>query len=267
MEAVTSDADAARPQRVRREPPAFRRVEVRSTNPLSEHMVRIVLGGEELAGFAIESPASSIRLLLPPEGSRRIELPTWTGNQFELATGERAPIRTFTPRAFDSERLQLTLDIVLHDEGAATDWARRADVGDEAAISGPGRSETLDPEARSFLLAGDESAIPAISQLLESIEPDRTIEVHIEITHPSARFELPSHPNATITWHDAVAGAIPGDSITAVVQSLDELPDAVWVAGEAAAVQRLRTHLFDERGRNRQNVTARGYWKLGRSAT
>ncbi len=267
MVAVTSDDAAARLQRVRREPPPFRRVQVRSKTPLSERMARIVLGGEELAGFAIESPASSVRLLLPPTGSSRIELPTWTGNQFELATGERAPIRTFTPRAFDSERLELTLDIVLHDDGAATDWARRADVGDEAAISGPGRSETLDPAARSLLLAGDESAIPAISQLLESIEPDRTIEVHIEIAHPSARFELPAHPNATITWHDAVAGTMPGDSITGVVQGLNELPDAVWVAGEAAAVQRLRTHLFDERGRNRQNVTARGYWKLGRSAT
>ncbi len=267
MEVVTSDDAASRLQRIRREPPPFRRVQVRSKTPLSERMMRIVLGGDELTGFAIESPASSVRLLLPSPGSNGIELPTWTGNQFELATGERAPIRTFTPRAFDPERLELTLDVVLHDEGAATDWARRADVGDEVAISGPGRSETLDPAARSFLLAGDESAIPAISQLLESIEPDRTIEVHIEITHPDARFELPRHPNARITWHDAVAGAVPGNSIAAVVEGLDPLPDAVWVAGEAAAVQRLRTHLFDERGRNRQSVTARGYWKLGRSAT
>lgn len=265
MGSVTPDDAAARLQRVRREPPPFRRVQVRSKTPLSERMLRIVLGGDELAGFAIESPASSVRLLLPPAGASGIEMPTWTGNQFELATGERAPIRTFTPRAFDSERLELTLDVVLHDHGAATDWARRADVGNEVAVSGPGRSETLDPAARSFLLAGDESAIPAISQLLESIAPDCTIEVHIEITHPGARFELPAHPNTTITWHDA--GAAPGDSFVAVVQGLDQLPDAVWVAGEAAAVQRLRTHLFDERGRDRSSVTARGYWKLDRSAT
>ena len=267
MGSVTSDDTAARLQRVRREPPAFRRVDVRSKRMLSERMLRIVLGGDELDGFAIESPASSVRLLLPPAGRDALEMPTWTGNQFELATGERAPIRTFTPRAFDAERLELTLDVVLHDHGAATDWARRADVGDEVAISGPGRSETLDRAARSFLLVGDESAIPAISQLLESISPDCTIEVHIEITTPGARMELPAHAGATITWHDAEAGAAPGDSFAAAVEGLDELPDAVWVAGEAAAVQRLRTHLFDERGRTRQSVTARGYWKLGRSAT
>jgi NADPH-dependent ferric siderophore reductase len=224
-------------------------------------MLRIVLGGPELDGFAIESPASSVRLLLPAPGADRLEMPTWTGNQFELASGERAPIRTFTPRNFDAGRLELTLDVVLHDHGAATDWARQAEIGDEAAISGPGRSENLDPAARSFLLVGDESAIPAIAQLLESIEADRTIEVHIEIAHPDARFELPTHPQATITWHDATTGAAPGDSLIAVVVGLGELADAVWIAGEAAAVQRLRTHLFDERGRTRTSVTARGYWK------
>jgi NADPH-dependent ferric siderophore reductase len=267
MATMSSDHDDTRLQRVRREPPAFRRVAVRSKTPLSERMLRVVFGGDELAGFAIESPASSVRLLLPPAGSDTIEMPTWTGNQFELASGERAPIRTFTPRAFDGERSELTLDFVLHERGAASDWVRRAAVGDEVAISGPGRSETLDPAARSFLLAGDETAIPAIGQLLEAIDADCTVDVHIEVAHPDARFGLPPHPNASITWHDAAPGAAPGQSFVDAVQRIDPLPDAVWVAGEAAAVQRMRTHLFDERGLSRKQVTARGYWKLGRSAT
>ena len=264
---MTSDDTADALQRIRREPPRFRRVSVRSKHLLSERMMRVVLGGDELAGFAIESAASSVRLLLPPPGEDHIEMPRWTGNQFELANGDRAPIRTFTPRHFDAERLELTLDVVLHDHGAATDWARRTDVGDEVAISGPGRSETLDPSAQSFLLAGDESAIPAIAQLLETIGRDRSIAVHIEISDPAARVELPDHPNATITWHDAVAGAAPGDSFATAIEETSVLPDSIWVAGEAATVQRLRTHLFDERGRTRRNVTARGYWKFGRSAT
>ncbi len=230
-------------------------------------MLRIVLGGDELAGFTLESPASSVRLLLPPPGLDEIEMPTWTGNQFELANGDRAPIRTFTPRYFDPVQLELTLDVALHDHGAATDWARRATVGDEVAISGPGRSEPLDPSATSFLLAGDESAIPAVGQLLEWIDPAHRVDVHIEIAEPSARFDLPHHPNATISWHDADADAAPGSSLVAAVETLAALPDAVWVAGEAAAVQRLRTHLFDTRGRSRRSVTARGYWKQGRSAT
>lgn len=230
-------------------------------------MLRIVLAGDELDGFAIEAPASSVRLLLPPTGHDEIVMPTWTGNQFELPDGARAPIRTFTPRHFDDELLELTVEIVLHENGAATDWARTAAVGDEVAISGPGRGDDIAPNATSHLLAGDESAIPAIGQLIEAIPPERSVAVHIEIVDPSARLDLPSHPNAEVTWHEARDGAEPGEAVVAAVTAVDDLPDAVWVAGEAAAVQRLRTFLFDERGRSRSTVTARGYWKQGRSAT
>ena len=230
-------------------------------------MLRIVFAGDELAGFVIPSPASSVRLLLPPPGADTIVMPTWSGNQFELPDGTRAPIRTFTPRYFDEGANALTLDFVLHDDGAASDWARGAAVGDEVAISGPGRTEELDAAARSHLLVGDESAIPAIGQVLAAIPSDRSVEVHVETADPVARLDLPRHPRATVRWHDAEPGAAPGAAMVGALVAVDPLPDAVWVAGEAAAVQRARTHLFDQRGRSRANVTARGYWKLGRSAT
>lgn len=234
---------------------------------LSPRMLRVVLGGDELDGFEIPAPASSVRLLLPPSVGDELVMPGWTGNQFELPDGERAPIRTFTPRHHDAERSELTLDMVLHDSGAATDWARSAQIGDEVAVSGPGRSEPLDAEARSFLLAGDESAIPAISQLLEAIGPDRTVGVHVEVVDPVAVIELPEHPCATVDWHVLGSADEPGSAMVSAVQAVADLPDAVWVAGEAAAIQRLRTYLFDERGLQRSAVTARGYWKRGRSAT
>lgn len=264
---MTSDDLPPAAVRTRREPPRFRRVRVQSTELLSPRMLRMVLSGDELDGFVIPSPASSVRLLLPPAGADALVMPTWSGNQFELPDGSRAPIRTLTPRYLDEAANALTLDFVLHDHGAASDWARAAAVGDEAAISGPGRPEELDAEARSHLLVGDESAIPAIGQLLEAIPHDRSVEVHVEVADPVARLDLPAHPGSVITWHDAEPGAAPGDAMVAALIGVDPLPDAVWVAGEAAAVQRARTHLFDERGRTRSNVTARGYWKLGRSAT
>ena len=134
------------------------------------------------------------------------------------------------------------------------------------AISGPGRAEPLD-DTGSFLLAGDETALPAIAQLLEWIEPDRSIEVIVETRGAAARIELPTHPGATVKGIDAVPGGAPGSAMADAVEALSHLPDAVWVAGEAATVQRLRKHLFDVRGLPRSRVTARGYWKLGRSAT
>lgn len=260
-----SDDATAKLRSLRREPPAFRRVVVRSTELLGPRMQRVVLGGDELSGFAIESPASSVRLLLPPPGHDKIIMPTWSGNQFDLPDGSRAPIRTFTPRAFDPERLELTLDMVLHDHGLAADWARTAQVGHEVAISGPGRSEDLDDAVRSFLLAGDESAIPAIGQLLEWIPDDRSVEVYIEVVDADGQIELPAHPNATVAWHHTPAGGVPGDAMVNAVMGVDDLADSVWVAGEAASVQRLRKYLFNERGRDRSTVTARGYWKVDRA--
>lgn len=240
---------------------------VRDTSVLTPRLRRIVVGGGELEGFAIDQPAASVRLLLPPAGRDTIVMPDWTGNQFELPDGERAPIRTFTPRHFDTERLELSLDIVIHEGGAASDWARAVGVGDETAVSGPGRGYDIDTETSSYLLVGDESAIPAISQLLECMPADMPIQVHIEISEPSARLDRLSHPGGDVAWHQLKDGADPGDALVDAVEALDEVPETVWAAGEAAAVQRLRKHLFDVRGMTRSEVTARGYWKRGRAAT
>ncbi len=263
---MSNDDISAKLAGLRKEPPPYRRVVVRSVEPLSPFMIRVVVAGDELDGFEITAPASSVRVLLPSPGADELVMVTWTGNQFELPDGSRPPIRTFTPRHFETDRNELTIDIVLHDDGLATEWARSARPGDEVAVSGPGRSEELDRDAGSHLLVGDESALPAIAQLLEWIPADRTVDVHLETRHADARIELPAHRNATVAWHQAGGGAAPGDALFDVVASLDALADAVWIAGEAAAVQRLRTHLFDERGRNRSDVTARGYWKVGRTA-
>lgn len=264
---MSDPPDSGRALPTRREPPAFRRVTVQRITELSPHMRRIVLGGDELAGLVIDEPAASVRMLLPPPGEDALVMPTWSGNQFDLPDGRRAPIRTFTPRDLDAGRRELTLDVVLHGEGAASDWTAAAQPGHEVAISGPGRGYEIDTGARSYLLAGDEVAIPAISQLLEALPPTLAVAVEIEVSTPSARVALPEHPTAVVTWHERADGAEPGDPLVDAVRALDEVPDGVWVAGEAAAVQRIRKHLFDERGLSRSDATVRGYWKKGRSAT
>lgn len=229
-------------------------------------MQRFVLGGPELDGLVIDEPASSVRLLIPPTVGADLEMPTWTGNQFELASGDRAPIRTFTPRFLDTDANELTIDVVVHDGGAASDWAAAASPGDDVAVSGPGRGYEIDVGASKYLLAGDETAIPAISQLLEQMPDTTSVQVMIEVVTPDAELDLPPHESAAVTWHHNGDDS-PGRALVAAVTGLAEMPPAVWVAGEAAAVQKIRKHLFDERGMSRSEATVRGYWKHGRSAT
>ena len=258
-------SDAPSP-RTRREPPRFRRVEVRAVEALTPRLTRVTLGGAEMEGFAVDQPAASVRLLLPSSGEPDVVIPTWAGNEFLMPDGSRAVIRTFTPRRFDPGALELALDIVLHGGGAASAWAAAAAPGDAAAVSGPGRGYAIDPDAPAFLLAGDETAIPAIGQLLEVLPPDTPVRVEVEVAAPEARLPFGGHPTAPVTWHDLPAGGAPGDALVAAVREAEiDAATAVWVAGEAASVQRIRRHLFEERGLSRRQATVRGYWKRGRA--
>lgn len=227
-------------------------------------MARITLGGDRLSGLRIEDPAASVRLLLPLPGETELVVPDWNGNEFLLPDGGRPIIRTFTPRRADGDEGELDLEIVIHGAGAASEWAASASPGLPAAVSGPGRGYAVDPEASEFLLAGDETALPAIGQLMEALPPGIPVRVHIEVAHPEARQPLPDHPRGTVTWHDLPLGAPPGTAMVAAVTGAGLHPDArVWVAGEAAAVQQIRVHLRD-RGFPRAHTTVRGYWKHGR---
>jgi NADPH-dependent ferric siderophore reductase len=229
-------------------------------------MVRVTLAGAELDGLTVEQPASSVRLLLPPPGTHELVMPTWNGNEFLLPDGRRPTIRTFTPRRVDTEALELDLEIVVHGSGLASDWAQAAEPGNPAAISGPGRGYTIDQGASQFLLAGDETAIPAMSQLLEAIPDRMPVHVHVEIGHPDARLVLSERPAVTVEWHALGPGRPPGEALTAAVQNHGVLQGTrVWAAGEAAAVQRIRHHLFTDRGLPRTEASVRGYWKYGRS--
>ncbi|NNC91090.1 MAG: siderophore-interacting protein [Acidimicrobiia bacterium] len=258
-------SDANSPGRVRREPPRLRTVTVDSLTPLSPYMIRATVTGAELSGFEQPEPAASVRLLVPGPGTSELVIPEWNGNEFLLPGGERPTIRTFTPRRFDPGSLELDLDIVLHEGGAISAWALAAGPGDPVAVSGPGRGYQIDPDARSFFLAGDETAIPAIDQLLEEMRPDAAVRVIIEIAHPAARRRLPVPSGADIAWVERTPDTLPGSALVAAVGDVTVEPGTrVWVAGEAGSLVAIRRHLFDALGLERPNVTVRGYWKYGR---
>jgi NADPH-dependent ferric siderophore reductase len=232
---------------------------------VSPRLVRATLAGSQLEGFALDLPAASVRLLLPSPDAPELIVPVWNGNEFLLPDGRRPTIRTLTPRRADPEANELDIEIVVHGNGAASEWAGTAAPGDLVAVSGPGRGYTIDRAAPLFLLAGDETAIPAVSQLLELLPTETPVRVHLEVAQADARVGLPEHPLASVTWHDLPPGAPPGDTLVDAVQNEDlDTGVRVWAAGEAAAVQRIRRHLFEDRGLTRTQAVVRGYWKHGR---
>ena len=229
-------------------------------------MTRITLVGADLEGLEPGLPAASVRVLVPAAESELV-VPAWNGNEFLLEDGSRPILRTLTPVRFDAPGLELDIAIVRHGHGPLSSWAETAAPGDHVAVSGTGRGYEIDPEARAFLLVGDESALPAIAQVLEALPRDALVRVVLEVHDRAARIELPEHPGATVRWYRLDDGALPGEALFAAVVGAALDPGShVWAAGEAAAMQRIRRHLFDDRGLPRDHAVVRGYWKYGRGA-
>lgn len=250
----------------RREPPRFRAASVVATRHRTPTLVRVTLGGPDLEGLDPGLPGASVRLLLPRPGAHGPAPVTWNGNEFLEADGRRPPIRTLTPLGVDAEALTLDVEVVLHGDAPLSRWAEGAVPGDAVAVSGTGRGYTVDPGAGRFLVAGDESAVPAISTVLPALPADAHVDVVVEHRAGTEVVELPDHPGATIRWVPRPEGAAPGDALVPAVEATTVPPDTrVWAAGEAAAVQRIRRHLVEVVGLPRSQAVVRGYWKHGRA--
>jgi NADPH-dependent ferric siderophore reductase len=249
--------------RTRRPAPPFRRATVVGTDVVTSRITRVTLEGEELVGFPEPEPAGSVRLLLPDHHG--LELPTWAANNFVYADGTRPTLRTLTPVDTDPRLGRLALEVVQHAGGRAATWAAAARPGDLAAISGPARGYLPPGDATRFLLGGDETAIPALVQLAAAVPDGVPTEVVVEVPEPAAERLLTRRPSVAVRW--LVGGAVPGAALAAEFeQRTVDTGTHVWAGGEAAAMQRIRRHLYETLGIERARATARGYWKHGRDA-
>lgn len=228
-------------------------------------MVRVTFGGEELAGWPADGdPTGHCKVFLPGDGDAEPALPTWgpEGPVFDQDR-PRPTVRTYTPRRFDRGALELDVDFVLHPGGPASDWAATAEPGQRAAVAGVGRGYPIDPTTRTFHLAGDETALPAIGVLLERLPDRATVAVDVEVRDDAAEVRLPHHPGAIVRWLVRPPDATPGSELVdAFARAV--LPDRqrVWIAAEASAVRTIRRGLLD-RGVPVDHVVARGYWRHG----
>jgi NADPH-dependent ferric siderophore reductase len=260
MSEATPD-DRVERLRSRREPPPLVPVTVVERVEVTPRLLRLTFEGAGIDAMCAE-PAASVRLLVPSPGTTDLILPTWNGNEFLLPGDVRPALRTFTPLSAGAPD-RLDLEIVRHAGGAVSQWAELAEVGSPAALSGPGRGAEFSPTAITFHLLGDETAVPAISQLLGILAPQTTITVTAEVERDEAIRPLPPHPGASVEWLVRRPDDAPGARLVAAANELPELTETshVWAAGEAASMQAIRKLLFDRRGVARSQTTIRGYWK------
>ncbi|WP_420081308.1 siderophore-interacting protein [Streptomyces sp. JL4002] len=236
------------------------------TERLSPHMVRLVLGGEELADFGAGAYTDHyVKLLFAPAG---VNYPApWDLERIraDFPRAQWPRQRAYTVRHWDPVRLELTLDFVVHgDEGLAGPWAARVQPGEEVRFLGPGGAYAPDPTADWHLLVGDESALPAIAAAMERMPAGAEVHAFIEIEGPADELKVATPDGITPVWLHRGDRPV-GRMLVEAVQAL-EFPSGdvhAFVHGEAGFVKDLRRHLRLERGVARERLSISGYWRLG----
>lgn len=296
------------------DPHGFFRARVTAIADLTPSFRRFTFGGDDLADYGDPGFDQRIKIVFPTDTLRLDDMPTgedWYAAWRELPEEGRLPFRTYTTRYVRRDAREVDVDMVAHDVlGPASDWIARAAIGDEVLLFAPttahrGVSYGIDfvPPARvdSILLAGDETAAPAIAVILEQLPREARGVVAVELPHPDDVAYLPHHPgfdyrvgaradDASRHAHlvssvtDAAAALAPSgagsdvEEIDVDTDILWEVPRTAkggaalksarlyaWLAGEAGAIKALRRHLVAERGVDRRAVAFMGYWRLGRA--
>jgi NADPH-dependent ferric siderophore reductase len=238
------------------------------TEQLSRHMRRVVFGGDGLTGFAVEGYTDSyIKLVFKPEGVTYPEPFDLVRIRQELPRDQWPPNRTYTVRRWDDALGELTVDFVVHgDEGLAGPWAANARPGDVLWVLGPSGGYAPDPEADWHLVAGDESALPAIAAALEEMPAGAVVHAFVEVDTEDDELKLLCPEGIEVRWLHR-AGRPVGEALVSAVTGLDFPAGKLcaFVHGEAAFVKELRRYLRLERQVPREQLSISGYWRLGQN--
>ncbi len=181
-------------------------------------MRRVTFEGEGMTDLESPLPAQWMKVVLaPPEAAVR-------------------PNRAYTIRELDAKRRRVVMDFVLHgDAGPLSAWASRAQVGDGVHLGAPRGGHRIEPAARWRLLAGDETALPAISAILQALPPDDVpTQVLVEVPGAEDAQPLRAPVNGRVDWLARGGASRYGQLLEAAIAAvtLPGGPGQVFLAGD-----------------------------------
>ena len=258
-------AETTTPRRTRR----VLQTRVHHVRRLTPHLIRVVVGGDDLEGFDARAFTDHyVKLPIPPPGAPYAAPFDAEDVKTRLPREQWPRTRTYTVQHWDAEQRRLTIHFVHPgDTGVAGPWAATARPGDGLQLMGPGGAYTPDPAADWHLMIGDESVLPAISASLARIPAGARVHVLAEVEGREEEVPLASPGDLRVTWLHRCEHPGDEDLLLRAVRSLEFPAGTVhaFVHGEAAAVRAVRRHLIVERGIAREALSVSGYWKRERT--
>ena len=293
-------------------------VEAVRVDRISPSYVRVELGGPALADFGVDGPLydQRIKLVFPPERGTPSFAgvdESWLRSWWQLPVEECGPMRTYTVREVrgTGRDTRLVVDFVLHEadgaSGPGSAWAAGARVGRRVVILAPRRGhafggiEFVPGKAGRFLVAGDETAVPAACSIVADLPPDARGAVFLEVPVAADVQPLLAPPGVEVVWlprDGAPLGSLLGPAVLAHLGAAPAIEEPVevdpdlwetpsysssgepvedgraaggrgvqdlyaWIAGESGVVTALRRALVNELGMDRRQVAFMGYWRRG----
>ena len=239
-------------------PSTFREMEVIDRRLVSPWMIRLTLRGKDIAPFA--ERGLHLRLMVPPAGTGRP--PVWpsrsrSGSVVFPDGPDALAVRAYTIRAISPALDEIDVDVVRHAGGAVANWAEGVPLGARVGVMGPGGGSF--PADGWLLIGGDETALPAISRILENRPRDARGHAVIGLRHADARLDFAAPAGVSVDW---VVGD--DEALVEAVRSValpEDIGAGVWFAGEADAARQIRAHFREGLGLPAAKVASAGYWR------
>jgi NADPH-dependent ferric siderophore reductase len=175
--------------------------------------------------------------------------------------------RRYTIRFADPKAATVTLDMVVHGDGPGAQWAAQAAPGDALDAIGPRGKVVVDHTADWHLFIGDDTALPGMSIMAESLATDVPAVMVIELPeHVDGHApEVPADQALVIKWIER-GHAEPGGAAR-LVAAAEQVPFPsgqahAYVAGEMKVVRAV-TGALRARGIDPSAIDAKAYWRRG----
>ncbi len=234
-----------------------RKLEVLRVTDVTPKMRRVTLHGPDLTGFISLGTDDHVKLIFATTPEEQAALENFVPGS--PSDGPKPVMRDYTPRRYDPASGELDIDFVLHGEGPAATWAEQAEPGQFLHIAGPRGSMIVPDIFDSYLLIGDETALPAIARRLEGLPANRSALVVVEVADQGEQQVFDSQAQVDVIW------IVRGEQNLLDVTRRLEMPEGklyAWVATESGLSRKLRRVLLDEFGLEEEFVKAAGYWRV-----
>lgn len=273
-------------------------------------------------GATVDSVAEALAWLRPSARPTPAQVDGWYREWLTVPEASRGAMRTYTMRWVreeDGER-RAAVDLVLHGVGPdgvpgagcgpAAAFAAGARVGDEIVLLAPNRALTgpdyggidFRPGAATHvLLAADETAAPALCNILSALPRSMRGQALIEVPEAGQVQDVDAPEGIDVQWLVRTPEQTHGDVLAPALEEaalawIDACPTATslrrgeepedvdvdagilwetgtevtgegyaWIAGEAGMVKGLRRHLVRDLGVDRKRIAFMGYWRTGRA--